>query len=131
MSTPLEPSQHQADAYDAAQPISEPARTPDPITLLFQAWIRPKPADAMRSLDIAASTRGVSDEELAELMFLCFRAGHLAQSGEEVLRADAGDLYDVLSIIVHRFDEGQLKDVSIKGVWLIDEMARDLVEKHS
>ncbi len=52
----------------------------------------------------------------------------------EALKADAGDMYDVLSMIVDKFDEGLFQDrvVKHKGVqvWLLDELARDLVDRH-
>jgi hypothetical protein len=50
------------------------------------------------------------------------------------LRADAGDLYDVLGMIVDKFDDGLINDRVVKHngeqVWLIDELARGLVERH-
>lgn len=51
------------------------------------------------------------------------------------MRADAGDLYDALGQIVDAFDAGRIRGdivVTHAGVrkWLIDEMARELVQKH-
>lgn len=53
----------------------------------------------------------------------------------EALRTDAGDMYDVLSQIVDAKDSGRLRgDIVVthqgERVWLIEELARGLVEKH-
>lgn len=51
------------------------------------------------------------------------------------LESDAGAMYDVLSQLVDLLDDGQLVDRTVRSangdlVWLIDELARDLVDKH-
>ena len=51
------------------------------------------------------------------------------------LQADAGDMYDVLGQIVDQYDAGRITDRVVKRsdgvrVWLIDELARELVQRH-
>ena len=55
----------------------------------------------------------------------------------DALKADAGAMYDVLSQIVDFHDQKRIRgDVGVRRdegspAWLIDELARDLVEKHA
>lgn len=50
------------------------------------------------------------------------------------LKADAGDMLDVLGMIVDFLDDGRLKDCTVRHdgqqVWLIDELARAIVDRH-
>lgn len=53
----------------------------------------------------------------------------------DALKADAGAMYDVLAMIVDFYENGKIEDqiITHNGVrmWLIDEVARELVERHS
>lgn len=54
----------------------------------------------------------------------------------DALKDDAGDMYDVLGQILDKFDDGLITDQVVTAsdgtrVWLLDELARDLVEKHA
>lgn len=52
----------------------------DSIAKVFQAWMKGKPEDAMRCIEIGGvATASASIEEIGELMFLCFRAGWMTR----------------------------------------------------
>lgn len=54
----------------------------DSIAKVFQDWMKAKPADAMRCIEIGGiATASASLEEIGELMFLCFRAGWVISQG--------------------------------------------------
>lgn len=53
----------------------------------------------------------------------------------DAMRADAGAMYDVLGELVDAYDRGRIGDCVVRSsegqaVWLIHELARELVTKH-